>query len=91
MSANQTLDVMVNDIDVDSPYSPQNLTITGYTLPSHGTLSVVGTGFLYTSEAPYLGVDSFDYSLSDIDGNISNTGTVTLNITSTNTPPMAYS
>lgn len=91
MSANVTLDVMANDSDADSPYTPQNLTITGYTLPTHGTLSVVGTGFLYVSNTPYLGPDSFTYSIEDIDGNVSNTGTVTLNVTSTNTPPLSYS
>jgi hypothetical protein len=91
MSANVTLDVMANDLDPDSPYAPQNLTISGYTLPSHGTLSVVGTGFVYTSDTPYLGADSFTYSIADGDGNLSNTGTVTLNVSSTNTPPLAYS
>ncbi len=35
MSANVTLDVMANDNDPDSPYAPQNLTISGYTLPTN--------------------------------------------------------
>jgi parallel beta-helix repeat protein/VCBS repeat-containing protein len=91
MGANQTLDVMINDSDADSPYAPQNLTITGFTLPTYGTLSVVGTGFSYTSSGIYEGPDSFDYVIADIDGNISNTGTVTLNISSTNVKPIAYS
>lgn len=90
MSANVTLDVMANDSDGDSPYAPQNLTISGFTLPSHGTLSVSGTGFLYTSDTPYLGSDSFSYSLADGDGNLSGIANVTLNITSTNTPPLSY-
>lgn len=91
MSAVVTLNVMANDSDADHPYDPQTLSISGYSLPSHGTLSVVGTGFQYVSDTPYIGSDSFEYSISDQDGNLSNTGTVTLNITSTNTPPIAYS
>lgn len=91
MSANVTLDVMANDNDPDSPYAPQNLTISGYTLPTNGTLSVSGTGFIYTSNTPYLGPDTFSYSIADSDGNISGIATVSLNITSTNTPPLSYS
>jgi parallel beta-helix repeat protein/VCBS repeat-containing protein len=91
MSADVSLNLLANDTDWDSPYSPQSLTVTGYTLPSHGTLTLVGPDLHYVSEAPYLGSDSFTYAIADIDGNISNTGTVTLNITSTNTPPVAYS
>ncbi len=91
MGAIVALDVMANDTDPDSPYAPQNFTITGYTLPSNGTLSVVGTGFQYISDSPFLGTDSFTYSIADGDGNISNTGNVTLNVSSANTAPLAYS
>lgn len=90
MSANVTLDVMANDNDPDSPYAPQNLTISGYTLPTNGTLSVSGTGFIYTSNTPYLGPDTFSYSIADGDGNISGIATVSLDITSNNTPPLSY-
>ncbi|MBP9779339.1 tandem-95 repeat protein [Candidatus Gracilibacteria bacterium] len=91
MSADVALNLLANDTDGDSPYSSQSLTVTGYTLPSHGTLTLVGSDLHYVSEAPYLGSDSFTYAIADFDGNISNTGTVTLNITSTNTPPIVYS
>jgi large repetitive protein len=91
MSAVVTLDVMANDTDADTPYSAENLSISGYSLPANGTLSVVGTGFQYISNTPFIGTDSFTYTIADASGNLSNTGTVTLNVTSTNTPPLSYS
>lgn len=77
--------VMNNDSDADSTI----LTLTGYTNPSHGTLSVSGTGFSYTPTALYAGPDSFTYRLVDDTGLLSNIATVTINVVSTNSPPIA--
>ena len=78
---------MINDFDVDSTI----LSFTGYTNPSNGSISVSGTGFNYTPNAGYIGSDSFTYRLIDELNLISNLATVFLSVTSTNTPPTAYS
>jgi hypothetical protein len=77
--------VMNNDTDVDS----SALVLTGYTLPTNGTLVVSGTGFSYTPNSGYIGADSFAYALEDETNLMSNTVIVTLNITSTNVAPTA--
>ena len=77
--------VMNNDADVDS----SALILTGYTLPTNGTLVVSGTGFSYTPNSGYIGADSFAYALEDETNLMSNTVIVTLNITSTNVAPTA--
>lgn len=81
-----TVPVMANDTDADTPLA--SLTLTGYTNPSNGTLSVVGTGFLYTPNTGYSGSDSFMYQLEDETFLVSNSVTVSLTITPTNTPPV---
>lgn len=77
--------VMNNDSDADSTI----LTLTGYTNPSNGVIVVSGTGFDYTPTALYSGPDSFTYRIVDDTGLLSNTGIVTLNVVSTNSPPTA--
>lgn len=77
--------VMMNDIDPDSTV----LTLTGYTNPTNGTLVVSGTGFDYTPNTGYIGSDSFTYQLEDDTGLNSNISTVTLTVTTSNTPPTA--
>jgi Bacterial Ig domain len=86
---NSTILALQNDTDADNPYQPQTLTITGYTLPLNGTLSVVGTGFLYTPTLGFSGTDSFQYSIADQDNNLSNTGTVDITVSPVNQPPVA--
>jgi len=53
--------------------------------PTHGTASLITTGstagqILYTPTAGYLGADSFTYKVSDDDGRVSNTATVSVNV-----------
>lgn len=94
MQTSTFISVMLNDLDPDN-LSPtpanQGLTITGYTLPTNGSLIVVGTGFQYTGTNGYLGPDSFDYIVEDVNGNISNTGTVSITVSTTNQFPVADS
>lgn len=94
MQTPSLIDVLLNDADADN-LSPtpanQGLTITGYTLPINGDLTVVGNQFQYTGTSGYLGPDSFDYVVEDAGGNISNTGTVTITVSTTNQFPVADS
>ncbi len=94
MNTMTPIDVLVNDSDADnlSPTSPnQGLTITGYTLPANGTLTLVGNQFQYTPNNLYLGADSFTYVVEDPTGLGSNTGTVNLTVSTTNQVPNADS
>jgi Bacterial Ig domain len=71
MSGNTTLiaDPTINDTDPDSPYTTQLYTLTGLTLPSHGSLTATGNGlFEYTPMMGYIGNDSFQYQLMDQSG-----------------------
>lgn len=83
-----TLLIMQNDNDPDEGYQAQVLTITGYTLPTNGTLSIIGTGAFYTPTLSFSGFDSFTYSIADQDGNLSNTGTVNITVSPVNHPPV---
>ncbi len=59
--------------------------------PAHGTVVVNPDGtFTYTPHANYHGSDSFTYTLTDIDGDVS-TATVTLTISPVNDVPVAVS
>lgn len=39
----------LNDTDADSPYVIQTFSVTGYTLPANGSLSLIGNTFSYTA------------------------------------------
>lgn len=91
------LDVILNDTDPDSPYAgataqggiPQVFTLTGFTQPANGVVSVSGSYFEYTPNAPYYGPDSFTYMIEDQSGALSNVATVTLNVVpGMNLPPV---
>jgi large repetitive protein len=57
-----------------------SLAVTGYTAPSHGTLTIAADGtYLYTPTAGYSGPDSFTYTVTDAFGQ-SATATVNLAI-----------
>lgn len=77
-----SLGLTANDTGgVDRP-----LVITIVTPPAHGTATVVpasGTGapsVTYTSTAGYLGADSFTYTVTDSDGDVSNVATVAITV-----------
>ncbi len=69
-----TLDVSANDTDPEN----EPLTVTGITMPGHGTVSINGDGTVtYTPEKDFVGTDTFVYTISDSDGN---TGTATVTV-----------
>ncbi|WP_319458295.1 beta strand repeat-containing protein, partial [Mycobacterium sp. RTGN3] len=76
--------VLADDTDGDG----DPLSVTGATDPSNGSVTVNPNGsFIYTPDANFNGVDTFDYTVSD--GTLTDTGTVTINVTPTNDPPTA--
>jgi VCBS repeat-containing protein len=76
--------VLGNDTDVDGPA----LSVVNNTQPGHGTVTLNSNGsFTYTPTANYCGPDSFNYTASD--GQLTDSATVTINVTCINDPPLA--
>ncbi len=60
-----TVNVLSNDTDADG----DSLSVTGFSNPTHGSVSHDGSGsFTYTPEVGYLGADAFTYTVSDPNG-----------------------
>ncbi len=84
-SANNQLNVLVNDYDPD--FDP--LTITSVTTPLHGTTSTNGAYVYYTPTTGYIGPDSCSYTISDGTG-YSDTAIISITVAIINDPPNAY-
>jgi hypothetical protein len=56
-----TISPLANDSDVDG----DALSITSTGTPAHGTVDIVGAQLVYTPDADFTGVDSFDYAIAD--------------------------
>lgn len=69
----------------DSDNESGQLTLAGYTNPSHGTLTLSGSIFTYTPTVGFLGDDSFGYTIVDPHG-AQDAGTITITV---NQPPTA--
>jgi hypothetical protein len=75
--------VMDNDDPGDGP-----ATIESHSQPTSGGLSLAAEGaFTYMPNPGFEGEDGFTYRLVDQDGDLSNTATVTLSVTSAEPPP----
>ena len=70
---------------------PENdpLIFTVITQPSHGVISGLGAIVLYTPNNNYSGPDSFTFQVSDGIFSSASPGTVTINVTPVNDPPIA--
>ncbi|MBI3673274.1 MAG: tandem-95 repeat protein, partial [Rhizobiales bacterium] len=80
-----TIAVLGNDSDANG----DPLTVTGTSLPGHGSVAINVDGTLtYTPTANYNGADSFTYTISDGHGGTS-TATVSVGITPVNDVPVA--
>ena len=75
--------VLANDTDADLPND--TLTVAVDTDVSNGTLTLNADGtFSYTHDGSENLTDSFTYIVSDADGGVTDTGTVTINVTAVN-------
>src|SRR5690606_17576120 len=76
--------VIANDTDIEN----DTLTVTGFTQPTHGTVTGNSDGtFRYTHTGSTPGSDSFTYTISD--GSETATATVNITIVPPNQPPLA--
>jgi VCBS repeat-containing protein len=79
-----TIDVINNDTDIEGDTLELFSTNNG----SNGTVSMVGGKAVYTPNAGFNGTDTFTYVVSDQNGGF-DTGTVTVEVISTNEAPYA--
>lgn len=83
-----SFDPVTNDTDVDNAYELQVHTVSVYSQPAHGSLTLSGNTFTYIpSPLSYTGADSFTYRITDQSGAVSNSGTVNLTVTLINYSP----
>ncbi len=73
------LDLAQNDYDVDSEVNLDSIVIV--TSASHGQVIVNDDGTVtYNPDDNYHGIDTFEYTIKDEAGNVSNVATVTVNV-----------
>jgi gliding motility-associated-like protein len=80
------LPILANDKDVDDVLSTSMITVV--TPPQHGSIQITADDVIYTSSQDYYGPDSFDYTLTDPAGAVSNAATVTINVKPVNDIPV---
>lgn len=84
-----TIDILTNDTDVDGTLDPTSVVIVAQPLQAASFSVDPITGVVsYTHNGSGL-ADSFTYTVLDNDGAISNTSTVTINVTVPNQAPIA--
>ena len=79
-----SIEVLANDTDVDG----DTLSIASVGTAANGTAVVNGTNIEYTPNANYNGTDTFDYNVTDGNGE-EDTATVTLTVNAVNDAPVA--
>ncbi|EKV03514.1 integrin/UnbV like protein [Leptolyngbya sp. PCC 7375] len=79
-----TLDVLLNDTDVDS----DRLSLVSVLPGNNGTTAIIDNQVVYTPAANFNGIDSFSYTISDGNGG-SDTATVSITVTGVNDVPVA--
>ncbi|QQL50322.1 Ig-like domain-containing protein [Mucilaginibacter ginkgonis] len=74
---------VVNDVKVNDGAGANGTTLAVVTQPTHGAISAPNTAnttFTYTPAAGYTGTDTYTYTLTTVDGVVSDPITVTINI-----------
>jgi hypothetical protein len=75
------MNVAANDSDPDGNQFLNSSSVTITTPPSHGTVSVSGTGEVtYTPAFNFVGTDTFAYTIADAHGAVSNPATDTVTV-----------
>ncbi|WP_170330703.1 LamG-like jellyroll fold domain-containing protein [Ruegeria arenilitoris] len=87
---NEAVVIAVQDNDIDVDGDALTVTLDPTSEPSNGVASVNADGTItYTPNTGFIGLDSFDYVLSDGDGATS-TATVTVNVTEEAPDPVPF-
>lgn len=72
--------VVNNDRDVDGVIDPNSVTIVAGSGPTHGTWTMANGVVTYTPNANFSGSDSFQYTVKDNDGFVSQPATVSITV-----------
>ncbi len=84
-----SIKVTDNDSDVETGFIDGSL-INIVNGPAHGAIEIQVDGKIYyTPNADYYGLDSFEYTVTDLEGLVSNVATVSIAINIVNTAPKA--
>jgi Bacterial Ig domain/Putative Ig domain len=78
-----TVDVLANDSDPDG----DPLTVTAFTQPAHGSVTLAAGTVTYTPDADFYGADAFGYTVGD--GEATDTASVAVTVTPVNDAPVA--
>jgi hypothetical protein len=81
------IDVVANDTDIDgaNEINSASLAISGQ--PANGSVVIENNQVTYTPSLNYFGSDTFEYTVSDHSGAVSNAATVTVNVSGSNDAP----
>lgn len=80
--------VLTNDTDVDNIAEISSSTVAVTTQAAFGSTTVNSNGLItYKVNDDYFGSDTFEYTVSDIHGAVSNTASVSINISGNNDAP----
>ncbi len=84
-----TIDELANDVATDATLVPSSVAIV--TQPTNGTASINPTtgAITYTPNLNYVGPDTIKYTVKDTNGSVSNVGTISINVTFVDYPPVA--
>jgi hypothetical protein len=84
MNTAVTVDVLGNDTDPDGPNKLNPASVTVVSGPAHGRTSVdTGTGAVtYTPNDNFVGTDTFTYTVTDVNGAVSNPARVSITVKS---------
>jgi hypothetical protein len=78
---NNDSDIDVNLKDINGDVTPGQITITtGSTTTRGGTVTVITNGVSYKPKRNFRGTDTFNYTVTDLDGEPSNEVTVRVNV-----------
>ncbi|NGP87657.1 Ig-like domain-containing protein [Fodinibius halophilus] len=86
-----TVDVLSNDSDSEGSVDPSTVTVTS--APANGSTSVNATSgeITYTPNTDFSGSDSFEYTVQDLQGGLSQPATVTITVNGVNDAPVITS
>jgi FtsP/CotA-like multicopper oxidase with cupredoxin domain len=74
-----TTDVLANDVDSDGTLDASTVTVVSDPTDGDAVVNPDGT-ITYTPDSGFSGTDSFDYTVKDDDGDVSNVATVTVDV-----------
>ncbi len=80
--------ILSNDFDMSAALNPASVEIGSY--PLYGTIIVSPTtgNVLYTPDPGFYGTDRFEYTVADVNGNVSNVASVMIAVMGNMSPPV---